>query len=165
MKKLDSLKALLTRSVPSIAANPETLAIFVDRGRVGARAGSLSFEYRYALNLVVQDFAGSVDEVTVPLLAWIEENQPELLQKQDSEPFAFESELLAGDLLDLSITLELTERVRVQRAKGGVNVEHLSDTLPADVFEGAEGGRLWAAIGDDLAAGTAEILAQSRARP
>lgn len=155
MEKLESLKAVLVKAVKPLAADPTKLAIFVDRGRIAARAGSLSFEYRYSVNLVVEDYAGSTDAVVLPILAWIAEHQPEQMQKGDSEPFTFECELLDGDKMDLSITLEMTERVKVERVPGGVNMTHLSDTLPPDTFTGAEGARLWTGLADDLVAGIA----------
>lgn len=153
MDKLDRLRTVLTRAVPSIRENPDTLAIFVDRGRVAARAGTLSFEYRYQLNLVVQDFAGSVDAIAVPLLRWIAEHQPELMQKADSEPFAFECDILSEGLQDVSITLDLTERVVVERVAEGTRLTHLPDTLPPDVFADVGEPRLWLGLADDLVAG------------
>jgi hypothetical protein len=69
MKKPESLKALLLASVPGLADKPENLSMFIDKGRIAARlTGSLSFEYRYTVNVVVQDFAGDVDALFVPLL-------------------------------------------------------------------------------------------------
>lgn len=142
MKKPDSLKAVLLRSVKPLADNPENLTLFIDRGAIGCRAGSLSFQYSYTLNVVVQDFAGNIDTLIVPILGWIAENQPELLQKGDSQPFTFEAEILDGDLCDVSIDIALTERVRVTPAQGGVHVTHLDDTLPPDAFPGVVGVRL-----------------------
>lgn len=142
MKKPDELKATLIGAVKSIRDNPERLTLFVDKGRVGVRLGSLNFEYRYSLNIVVEDFAGSVDQLTVPILGWIAKRQPELLQKQDSEPFTFETEILAGDLADVSIYIDLSERVRITPGQGGVHVEHLPDALDLDAFEGVCGVRL-----------------------
>ncbi|MFN3675414.1 MAG: phage tail protein [Sphingomonas pseudosanguinis] len=159
MKKIGSLRDLLVRAVPALAADPSKLAIFVDRGQIIARAGNLSFEYRCSVNLVIEDYAGDQDAVIVPILAWIADNQPELLQRQDSQPFAFESEWLAKDLHDLSITIELTERVKVERVEGGVTTEHLADLLPPDIFAGAEGARLWEGLAEDLVAGTTTIAA------
>lgn len=159
MKKVDSLRDLLVRAVPALAADPSKIAIFVDRGQIIARAGNLSFEYRCSVNLVIEDYAGDQDAVIVPILAWIADNQPELLQRQDSQPFAFESEWLAKDLHDLSITIELTERVRVERVEGGVTTEHLADLLPPDIFAGAEGARLWEGLAEDLVAGTTTVAA------
>jgi len=145
MTKPDALKALLLRTVPGLAADPTRLALFVDKGRVAARAGAtLGFEYRYDLTIVLQDFAGDRDAVVVPLLAWIAQAQPDLLQRQDSESFAFEAELLDGDLCDLSITLSLTERVAVvPRNGGGYEVRHLDAPADPDSFPGVCGASLW----------------------
>ncbi|WP_061778824.1 phage tail protein [Sphingomonas sanguinis] len=159
MRKVESLRALLVRAVPSLADDPAKLASFVDRGRVAVRAGNLSFEYRFTLNLVIEDYAGDQDAVIVPIIAWIADNQPELLQRQDSEPFGFESEWLATDLHDLSITIDLTELVRVTRVAGGVTIEHLADQLPPDHFPGAEDARLWTGLADNLVAGMTAIVA------
>lgn len=159
MKKPDSLRRLLIQTVPQLAANPETLALYVDEGKVAARTGaSLSFEYRYKLNLVAQDFAGDRNALIVPLLAWIAQVQPDLLDRPDAEPFSFECELLDADTSDISITLDLTERVAVRtRAEGGYEVVHLDDPTPADLdrFEGVCGINLWQLFLRD------ELIAQS----
>lgn len=162
MTKLDALRDLLIRSIPQLKADPAKLATFADRGRIAARAGSPSFEYRYTASLVIEDFAGDIDQVIVPLLAWIAVHQPELMQKQDSEPFAFEAELLAEDLIDLSITIELSERVQVTRGvvggKPGTLTTHLDDIIPPDAFPGAESARFWTGIANDLVAGGQEVV-------
>lgn len=159
MRKPDSLKRLLLQTVPQLAENPENLALYVDEGKVAARAGaSLSFEYRYKLNLVAQDFAGDRNALVVPLLAWIAQVQPGLLDSPDAEPFTFECELLDADTADISITLNLTERVAVRpRAEGGYEVVHLDDPTPADLdrFDGVCGVNLWQLFLRD------ELIAQS----
>lgn len=159
MTKLDSLRDLLLRAVPALGANPETLSIFVDRGRVAARVGAtLSFEYRYTANLVAQDFAGSPDQIIVPVLAWIARHQPDLMAKPNGEPIAFEAELLDADTTDLSLTIELTERVKVERLPDGsrsiVHIDDDADTL--DRFDGLCGVNLWQLyLNDTLAAESA----------
>ncbi len=147
MKKPDSLKRLLLLTVPQLGQNPENLAMYVDEGKVAATSGAtLSFEYRYKLNLVAQDFAGDRNALIVPLLAWIAEAQPDLLDRPGAEPFTFECELLDSDSADISITLDLTERVSVRsRPEGGYAVTHLDDPAPADLdrFDGVCGVNLW----------------------
>ncbi|MFT3967100.1 MAG: phage tail protein [Sphingobium sp.] len=97
MRKPDSLKKLLLATVPGLATNPESLALFIDNGGiVGGNGRSLSFEYRYQLNAVIEAYAGDDDAVMVPILAWIAEHQPELLNKPGAEPFTFEAEILTG---------------------------------------------------------------------
>ncbi|MBD8699024.1 phage tail protein [Sphingomonas sp. CFBP 13714] len=119
MKKPESLRQTLQMFVPALAADPSRLSIFVDKGRIAAGAGSLSLEYRYTANIVVQDYAGDVDDLMVPILAWIAQHQPDLLQHTDQEPFRFESELLDAETADVSIFIDLDEAVRVSAKEGG----------------------------------------------
>jgi hypothetical protein len=159
VKKPESLKALLLDSVPGLKDKPENLSMFIDKGRIAARlTGSLSFEYRYTVNVVVQDYAGDVDALFVPLLAWVAEQQPDLLERDQQEPFSFESEILDGDLADVSIDLELTERVKVARTVEGLVVTHLEEPSRVDAFEGVSSASLWAGILDDVTAGTVAIV-------
>ncbi len=145
MKKPDGLRRLLIAAVPGLAADPSRLALFIDKGRLATRAnGSLSFEYRYTLNVVVQDYAGDVDALMIPLLAWVAEVQPDLLERGEREPFTFESEILDGDAADVSINLELTEAVRVlRRPGGGYDVTHLDEPGRDDAFPDVCGVNLW----------------------
>lgn len=147
MKKPEGLHRLLLATVPGLSANAERLTMFVDKGRVASGPGRhLSFEYRYTLAIVIQDYAGDVDAITIPILAWIAEQQPELLKSGDGEPFEFEAEIQNGSTADVSISMELTERVRVTpRPGGGYDVQHL-DAVPAadlDRFPGVCGQNLW----------------------
>jgi hypothetical protein len=145
VKKPDGLGRLLLIAVPALAEHPDRLQMFIDKGRVAARAtGSLAFETRYTLNIVIQDFAGDTNQVFVPLLAWIAECQPDLLQKDGHEPFTFEAEVLSGDAVDLSIDLELTERIGVQaKPEGGFAVDHFDEPRGLDEFPGVCGVSLW----------------------
>jgi hypothetical protein len=138
LHKPASLRALLLAKVPAIRDNPEILSMFVDKGRVLARAtGNLSFQYRYTLNLVVQDYAGEIDHLILPLLLWISREEPELLERAPQEPIRYESEILDGDSADVSIYLELSERVLAvwDQAQGKYVVTHLNDANPAPAFD------------------------------
>jgi len=158
MKKLETLRAHLIASVPTIRNSPEKMEIFVDKGDVAVRAGSLSFEYSYTASIWVQDHAGSVDTLLVPILAWIAANQPDLFEKGERKPFTFESELLDAEACDITITLELTELVRVEQQARGLKVTHLPETVLLDRFAGVPSGTaLWAGLIDD-AAGDIEIV-------
>lgn len=135
MKKPDSLREMLHRFVPALAADPSKLSLFVDKGRIAARAGSLSLEYRYTVNVVLQDYAGDPDDLMVPILAWIGQHQPELLHRADQEPFRFESELLDADTADVSIYIDLDEAVRVTaKDGGGFTAERIAPESEPDSF-------------------------------
>lgn len=143
MRKADSLRELLLALVPGLAADPGRLSVFVDKGRVAAQAGtSLSFEYRYTLSVTVQDYAGSDDALFVPVLGWVAQHQPELLRRGDGEPFSFEAELLDAESKDVSLAIDLSERVRVvARADGTYAVTHLGEAADPDSF-----GCGWSAV-------------------
>ncbi len=156
MKKLGSLRAALIASVPVIAADPSLLEVYVERGDVRARPGSLSFEYAYTASIFVRDFAGNPTDIHVPLLGWIGDNQPDLFEKGESRPFTFESEILDADTIDLLISVELTELVRVSRVAGGLKVEHVDEPIARDQFAGVPPSTpLWQGLLDDLATGPA----------
>lgn len=140
MRKPATLRTHLLASVPALANDPSKLDLFIDRGRLQCRRGAgLSFRYAYTLNLVVQEFAGDVDLLMLAVLAWVANNEPELLDRTPHEPFAYESEILDGTSADVSITIELTEAVKVTAdANGRPIMEHLPDGPIPDSFAGVE---------------------------
>lgn len=144
MIKPDGLARLLAASVPALAADTTKLQLFVDKGRIAARRGAtLGYEERYTLSIVVQDFAGDVDQLFVPIIAWVAEQQPDLLDK--GEPFTFTTEILDGGTCDIQIDLELTELVRVEQLEGGGWATSRIDqrTIGVDEFPGVCGASLW----------------------
>ena len=150
MKKLDSLRKHLLASVPEIGNSPELMEIFVDKGDVAVRAGSLSFEYSYTASVWVQDYSGSVNNLVVPILAWIAANQPDLFEKGERKPFTFESEMLDAETCDITISIDLTELVRVEQRENGLKVTHLPELVMNDAFAGVPTGtNLWAGLIED----------------
>lgn len=133
MDKPDSLRAHLTTAMPDLATDPDRFLVFIDDGSlVATGAEGLSFEYRYTLNLVLTDFALDPDAVMVPLLIWLREQQPELIDNPaNRERIAFEADVLDNNRVDLSIKLPLTERVGVHaRPGGGYDIEHYPEPQP-----------------------------------
>ncbi|MDY0999073.1 phage tail protein [Pantoea agglomerans] len=114
MNKPQSLRSALNKSVPYVAENPDRLHLFVDSGQlVATAAASLSWEYRYTLNVVITDFTGDQNLLMAPVLLWLRENQPDALQNSEAREklFSFEVDILANDRCDISMDLKLTERV------------------------------------------------------
>ncbi|WP_197432913.1 phage tail protein [Janthinobacterium sp. B9-8] len=97
MIKPADLREYLSKTVRHLAHNPDKLAIFIDEGKLIATAGkSLSFEYQYTLNLIIQDYADHPDTIMVPMLAWVSSNQPELFSNVDKRQngISFEADIL-----------------------------------------------------------------------
>ncbi|AXB75475.1 phage tail protein [Novosphingobium sp. P6W] len=139
MRKADSLRRWLTACVPEFKTHPDRLQIYLESGQIAARQSrTLSFVYQYTLKALVTDFAGDADRLVIPVLAWIEKEQPQLLRKSDSQPFAFEAELLDSETSDIEISIDLTENVVVtSRVDGsGYDAVHPEEPDFKDAFAG-----------------------------
>lgn len=154
MKKPEGLRRLLLAT--ALKDQPEKLQMYVDRGDITCRRGrNLAFQYGYTLNVVVEGYTGEVNALMVPVLAWIAEQQPDLLDKAPYKPFEFESELLDANSADVSINIELTENVLVDRiGKSEWAARHLDEPVIADAFPGVCGVSLVAGMIDSAATPT-----------
>jgi hypothetical protein len=137
MYKPISLRAHLSEALADLKQNPDKLLVFADEGNVVASASSsLSFEYRYTLNIIITDYAGEEDAIMVPLIAWIKVHQIELLENQDLRKtgIGFEVDFNNHETVDLSIKIALTERVIVKRGEHGrLDIKHLAEPQMAPV--------------------------------
>lgn len=130
MQKPKQLRQALTDSVPLLQRNPDSLNMFIDGGRIASTlAASLSFEYQYQLNLVVTDYGDNLDLLMVPLLAWLRENQPDIMATEEKRRtgFTFKADVLSDTLCDISIDLQLTERVIVKQEGSALHVNHVAE--------------------------------------
>jgi hypothetical protein len=122
MKKPASLRAALVAAIPDLARDPERLLVFIDAGSVQSTyAQGLSYETAYTLNIILTDFAGDPLVVWIALLMWVRINQSELMDNVDKRQsgIAFEADIIDNDKVDLSIKLQLTERVIVKELGDG----------------------------------------------
>ena len=138
MKKPESLRTFLCEKVPALEKNPENLSVFIDNGSiVSTVATSLSYEYRYTLNVIVMNFSGNQNLLMAPIVAWLRENQPDVLNNPEMRERAltFEADILNNTSCDISIDLMLTERVIVSEQNGKLVVEAVGEPSPADPDE------------------------------
>lgn len=116
MRKPADLRVHLTAANPELRDAPDKLTIFVENGNIVSSAtGSLSYEYRYTLKLIVLDYSGDPEAILVPLLAWLKVNQLDIFDNPANRQRAirFNAELLNQETVDLTIDVDLTERVIV----------------------------------------------------
>ena len=135
MLKPQQIRQMLADSVPLLKRNPDSLNMFIDSGRIASTlASSLSFEYQYQLNLVVTDYGDSLDLLIVPLLAWLRENQPDIMATEEKRRtgFTFKADVISDTLCDISIDLQLTERVIVKQEGGALHVNHIGENPLSD---------------------------------
>jgi hypothetical protein len=136
VKKPQSLRAALSKSVGYVRENPDRLHLFVDKGSlVATGASSMSWEYRYILNVVIEDFSGDQNLLMAPVLLWLMENQPDAINNPElrEKLFSFEVDILRNDICDISLDLQLTERILVSSQGGTSTVE--AEPEPAEAEE------------------------------
>ncbi|EKN4168529.1 phage tail protein [Yersinia enterocolitica] len=148
MLKPDSLRKTLTDAVPVLRTNPDMLRLFVDNGKIAATlAASLSFEKQYTLNVVVTDFTGDIDLLLVPIMAWLRENQPDIMTTDEGQKkgFTWYTDINNDNSIDVSINLLLTERTLVREVDGALHVQNISEpprpepiTRPAEMWINGE---------------------------
>lgn len=148
MLKTDSLRETLTNSSKWCRANPEAFSVFVEEGSIETTGETPSFLYRYTLVLFVMNFAGDIDDFTLPLMAWLWRNQPDLLlNPEKNRDIKFTTLINNDDTADILFEMPLRERVKVTLDERGVpRAEHLAEPKPRT--PSADGD--WSAIFEDV---------------
>ncbi|TDB52627.1 phage tail protein [Photorhabdus luminescens] len=116
MNKPNALRKVLTEKIPYLRDNPEYLHLFVEDGTVLATmALSLSYEYEYTLNLIIEAYPDDQNVLMAVIGHWIREHQPDIFVNPDNRRsgFTFDVNILNDDTADISIDLKLTECVLV----------------------------------------------------
>ncbi|POA97150.1 phage tail protein [Chromobacterium sinusclupearum] len=139
MNKPADLRRAIEAALPALRDNPDRLIMLVEDGGIVTAPGRLHFGYRYTLKLVITDFTGHLDQLIIPLRAWIEQNEPPLVQNPErlEKGFRFEVEWISATAVDVQITLLLSEGVRVEVGQdGNVTATHYGES--AEPFAGVE---------------------------
>lgn len=89
--------------------------MFVTNGQIIASKGTLSHETKYRLSLMITDFVGNIDVLNAVIIAWLQEENPQIIGPGATTPtdYSFEVELLSNNTCDILIELNLTERTTV----------------------------------------------------
>lgn len=135
MKKPQLLRQALLKNNAFLINNPDKLHTFIDEGSIiSTTSSSLSFEYKYKLNIVITDYSGSIDTIMVPIITWLYIHQQELWGNGELRPDAltYEVDHLNNDSFDISIDIKLTERVIVRGGETSLEVKHCDDIPPEE---------------------------------
>lgn len=130
MKKPASLRKAITRWLKSLERDPDKLNLWIDEGRVLSWPSNLNFEYRYQLNVSVEDFTDEPSVLMVVIVEWLKNNQPDLLADKDKKGFRFVVDIIDNETTDISIELDLSERVIVNPNQDGHVLEHQDEPNP-----------------------------------
>lgn len=142
MKKLEDLRKHVIANVPRLKPNPDKLLTFIEDGSIEFWPGpNLSHMYSLPIRLIVLDYAGSVDDIIIPILSWLKIREPGF---DPSNTISFEAELLNHNSYDISVTVNITERVIVQATPTGLAIEHVLPEPPMEMNADAQ----WQVIAD-----------------
>ncbi|MVT04322.1 phage tail protein [Enterobacter sp. 10-1] len=138
MKKAELLRAALTAGNTWCKANPEQITVWVEKGHIQIEAtGEASFMYHYTIQVLAMDFPGQIDDLMLPLLSWVWQQQPDLLLNPDNNrKVEFDADIVNDDVADILFKVPAWERVIVEIADGKPVAKHLAESRPR--FNGGE---------------------------
>ncbi|WP_269934797.1 phage tail protein [Serratia liquefaciens] len=151
MKKAELLRDALIASNQWCKANPDQFTVWVEKGHIEIQAtGESSFMYLYPIQVLAMDFPGQLDDLMLPLLSWVWENQPDLLMNPDSnKKIEFDADIVSDDSADILLKVPVWERVMVTIENGKPVTKHLAESKPRFgggdwqmVFDPEQGGEL-----------------------
>ena len=122
MLKPARMREIICAHHPQFAHNPEQLEVYLKAGHIiCAGRASPSYRYAYELHVLAMDFAGSLDDLVLPILIWAREQQPDLLLNPDQHQagITFDADILNDNTIDVQFTLKVSEAVVVTRDPAG----------------------------------------------
>lgn len=123
MRKLADLRNHILANVPDLKRNPDKLLSFIEDGNIEFWQGpNLSHMYTLPIRIIVTDYSGDMDELVLPILSWLAYREPGL---DPQRSISFEAELQNNNSYDISITVNVTERVIVTALETGFQTDHV----------------------------------------
>lgn len=151
MNKPQSIRQFLQTHVPALNQRPDNFLTFIEGGQlVCTRGPSPSFMYHYKLTLAMLEYADHADTLMIPILIWINQHQPELLNGEANGHMTFEAEILNNTTADITVTLDLTERVVARLIDDTIQAYH----CPEPVLDQEPGPTQW-----EMFAGNVQVQA------
>lgn len=131
MRKIDSLRDLLSTSIEDLSKSRERLRIWIDRGTVQCRqTATFGFTMVYRVNVLLMDMATDIASVAYVICAWLRINQPDLLAP-GKDAFALDLDVLDNGKYDALIQIDLSQNVTCGlNAQNKMQVDYLPEPEP-----------------------------------
>lgn len=115
MQSLQALRDYIVRCVPFLRENPEKLSVFAKDGQIFCSGnGSLSHQPEYMAHVFVEDWAGDLSSILIPVLHWIRTFSPELMMHGRGD-VKFDAELTSRSTADIKISFKISDSVIVSK--------------------------------------------------
>jgi hypothetical protein len=80
MRKIDSLRQVLSTSIEDLVKEPSRLRVWMDRGTVQSRqTATFGFAMAFRLNVLLMDMTTDITAVGYVICTWLRVHQPDLL--------------------------------------------------------------------------------------
>jgi hypothetical protein len=131
MRKIDSLREVLSTSIEDLAKSRERLRIWIDRGTVQCRqTETFGFAMAYRVNVLLMDMTTDIASVGYVICAWLRINQPDLLAP-GKDAFALDLDVLDNGKYDALIQIDLNQNVTCSlNAQSKMQVDYLPEPAP-----------------------------------
>ena len=115
MQKPALLRTAIEKAVPELAANPENLGMWVVQGSVKIRKKTLGHTQSYRLCIGIVDLDSQTqDRVTLAIINWLQEWEPDLNVRAGDDGLTFEVDVLGDRTVNILYTVHLVEEVMVK---------------------------------------------------
>lgn len=131
MRKIDSLRQVLSTSIEELSKSNERLRIWIDRGTVQCRqTATFGFTMAYRVNVLLMDMTTDIASVGYVICAWLRINQPDLLAP-GKDAFALDLDVLDNGKYDALIQIDLNQNVTCAiNGQGKMQVDYLPEPEP-----------------------------------
>lgn len=107
--------------------------------------------YRYTIQVLAVDFPGQVDDLMLPIMAWVWHYQPDLLLNPDNNrKVEFDADIISDDMADVLFKVPVWERVMVENVNGKPVATHRRKTVRVLMAVSGKWSLIRAMRGDDV---------------
>ena len=122
MKKPQLLREYLLKALPELPTDQDRLRIVADQGSMQCLlTAGYSFEMSYKLEILFTYCVIEPEVIAMVIFTWLKEHQSELMANhaKSKEAITFESEIIDNEKSDIYFSINLTERVIVEKNDNG----------------------------------------------
>ena len=122
MKKPQALREYLLKSLPDLPIDQDRLRIVADQGSMQCLLTSgYSFEMSYKLEILLTECVIEPEVIALVIFTWLKEQQSELMANhaKSKEAITFETEIIDNEKSDIYFSINLSERIIVEKNDDG----------------------------------------------